>query len=263
MQHLISETYFQKSFLAYVHSQSRPFYKANFKDFNTNSNLDHSVTNTLFNLLNKEITVIKEMVPTLDQVYQTLQLETKNQKKKLLSKDNANILARLSDSPFIIEYKFHSSLKNYENELKFIISKFTISLNRLYVFAGLYEELYLLNAMYLHVNGDAILSYKNNIFSLTKNSTTLTFQVFPIFFFSKYLLNDQFTNYFIRTVLEYVLKNNFLSSNYLLTIADDEQIKNFNAYCTMTYLSEFAFRKVLNGESIRIPSIHNLSKLPW
>lgn len=261
MQLSIHETAFQKMFLQLINNQSKGYYKERFDNFNLTGTLDHSVTTNIFNLINTELASLKEIFPSLTKHKLNVQEEIRNLKKKIILKPKKSSISQIFDISYLIEYKFHSSLKSFETESNFLFSKFYASIHRLYSFTGIYEELYLLNSLVLSITGNATISYKNNNFTLLKGSTNISFQIFPIFFIIKFLLLDQYSDFKIQIVLKYLLEKISHSDEYLLTISDEEQIKKFFDYCNMKYLSEYVLTNVENNIPILLPKIITINQL--
>ena len=62
----LTVTNYQKQFLATI-SDDKSYFKIKFQDFNVSANLDHNITNYLFNLINTEIKNLKEhLIPLED-----------------------------------------------------------------------------------------------------------------------------------------------------------------------------------------------------
>ena len=115
MQLSIHETVFQKLFLQLITDQSKDYYKERFGNFNLTGTLDHSVTTSIFNLINTELASLKEIFISLNQHQANLQEGIKNQKKKILLKPKKSSISQIFDKSFLIEYKFHISLKSFDN----------------------------------------------------------------------------------------------------------------------------------------------------
>ena len=262
MELSIRQTNFQKQFLALVSNQSIDFYKPKFNAFNFSSELDHSLTNTIFNLINKEIASVLDIVPVLNDSFGKLQAESKHIKKELLVGSNMTKLSFLEElHPRIADKLYLSGLKNPTIEYNFLNQKFSSSMDKLITFMGVYEELYLINTLALSYGSSYSLSYDNNSFSFGIRTKTISFKVCPIFFVVKYLLPTCKSDYSKKKILEKLIFFNFQSVRYLLTISDMEQIDNFYDICTMKYLTDFVMNKMLQDEQFHLPKIINLSQL--
>ena len=258
----ISQTDYQRQFLSTVNNQSKDFFKSKFKNFNVSGELDHSLTNTIFNLINKEIASLIELFPSLCTSYTNYGQERKNQRKLLLSESQSGTLSLLTQShPFLLDYKFARSLNKVSTEYQILFGKFQSSMAKLLVYMGVYEELYLVNTLSLSYDVNYSLSFDQSIFTFFTRNKSVTFKVLPIFFLVKYLFSASELAYTKRILLEHLLTGDFQSPQVLLTISDMDQIEVFFEFCNMQYLSDFALAKLNKGESIQLPKVLNISQL--
>ncbi len=262
MQLNIRQTDYQKKFLSLVKDQSIQFYEERFSEFNLSSKLDHSLTTTIFNLINKEISSIIELTPTLTESYNKFQAESKNLKIKILTEQSSRGITVLSDSyPRFDHIIFSSILKESSEEYRFLFTKFSTIMERLIICMAVYEELYLVNTLAMSYDASYSLSFENSVFTFETRTNKLEFKVIPIFFLVKVLLPELESDFIQRNILEKLLLFDFQSVPFLLTISDMDQIIFFYDVCTMKYLHGFYMQKLLKGQQFQLPRIINLSEV--
>ena len=252
----LQRTDFQNHFLSHVNDDSRSFFKNKFDMFNVSAELNHSVTTTIFNLINKEIATLKDLIPSLLQSLDQFGLETKNQLKLLISPSHRSFKDSVIDSQhFIFDPSFDFSLKKHRSKSDFLSNKFSASMLRLYSFMGVYEELYLINTLFLSYGPTHTLTFKDHVFTFSTHANSVTFTIFPIFFFVKFLFPALSDKYAIRLILEKFLSFDRFNPSYLVSIADLEQISAFYSVCNMDYLSQFRITKLSSQENFATPSL--------
>lgn len=262
MQLNIRQTEYQKRFLSFVKDQSIQFYKEKFSLFNLSGELDHSLTTAIFNLINKEISSITELSQSLTESYDKFKANSKNLKKGLLDEHSlGGITVFFTNYPKIDHKIFTSTLKESSEEYRFLYTKFSIIMDRLIIYMGVYEELYLVNTLTLSYNASFSLHFENSVFSFGTRTNKVEFKVIPIFFLVK-LLHPKLESESIRTsILEELLNFDFQSVPFLLTISDMDQITSFYDICNMKYLHDFYMEKLFKGLEFQLPRIINLSQL--
>lgn len=265
MQLFIDQTEIHKAFFAHIRDQTRLFYKNKIQLFNSSGDLDHSLTNNIFNMITTEINTLKDLFPSIIRVYNDLQEGIINQKKFIVSEryeQSKNYLMRkMNSNPLIFDKYFNKRIKKLQNDYDYLLNKFTIMMDKLKACMGLYEELYLVNLFSLSFGPNYSLNYKDSNYIIANSHSKISFKIIPIFFFMKFVLqqnNDRFIN---KLILEKILETNFTRSNFLLTISDQEQIDSFQTFCNMNYLSEFLLNKIYKGESYQLPKIINFNNL--
>lgn len=261
MKLALSETINQKRFLEAASDDTKAFYKIKFRDFNISASLSHDITKILFNLINKEIIILKSQLYPLEESYYKLSKLRKDKRKELLLAEKSRLLNRLYNNPLLLKYYVERTYQDQKNEFKFLMSKFNTSMNLITLYSSLYEEFYIINSLHVSAS-DWFLTYCDESFKLTKGSTHIEFQTGPVFFIIKKLLDNNISNFNKKMVLEYILTNNLHPVPYLLTISDDKVIDEFYSYCTMSNLSDYTINKLDSNESILLPKILNISQLP-
>ena len=258
----ISQTSYQKHFLSIINDQSRNFFKNKFQNFNVSGELDHSLTNTVFNLINRELTSLTDLFPSLHNSFTKFEQERRNQRKIFHLESNFDRIHLVPQSmPRFFDYEFTKALKKVSTEYQFQVDKFSSSIAKLLVYMGIYEELYLVNSLVLSFDANYSLSYDQSIYTISTRTNSLTFKVFPIFFLVKFLFSASDLDYSKKIILEKLLSLDFQTPQILLTISDRDQINKFFEFCNMTYLSEFVIEKLCKGEGIQLPKVINISQL--
>ena len=163
----------------------------------------------------------------------------------------------LLNSDLILEKKFAYDLRQIQNEYKFFLSKFKSSMDKIYNFSGLYEELYIISAFAVSLPATYTLTYSGEIFSISHGSSTSKFTIFPIFFLVKYLFQGLQESSKIKPIMEYLLDNISTSTKYVITLSEDDQIKVFSDYCTMKFISDYIVNRVVEKQSILYTKIIN------
>lgn len=262
MQLSLSQTTLQKKFLEIINTESRSFYKTRFSSFNICGELDHSFTTTIFNLINKEIASIKDILVVLEQSFTRLQAEKRQQKKNFIATgQSSKFTLVLSSQPFLREYHFNLKIKKQANDYQFLYDKFTASINKLLAFIGVYEELYIIYTLSISFGPAYNLVFESGMFSLYTKANTVSFKVIPLFFLIKYLLSGINSTFQISLILEKLLSNDFSQVKYLVTISDIDQIKIFNKYCNSDYLTKVSKYTSNFNFQFNVPKIINCSQL--
>ena len=262
MQLSIHQTDYQKDFLSLVKNQSLDYYKSKILSCNVSGDIDHSLTNTLFNLINKEISSLLESIPALTDAYTSVQLESKNLKKTILSDHSSDRIMSLTESFNMVDhYLFSSTLKKQSTPYKFLYEKFSASIQKLIVTMGVYEELYLINTLAISYDSSFSLSFDKSAFSFSTRSNSLSFKVIPIFFLVKFLLSKTDSIIAIQLILEQLLSYDFQQVQYLVTISDMDQISPFYDFCSMQNLSDFMIAKLAKNDQFQLPRVINPSQL--
>ena len=169
-------------------------------------------------------------------------------------------MARLSTDPLVVEYKFYTGSKSTRHEFEFLENKFKSAMDRLFILAGLYEELYIVNALSMSSSASS-LSFKVAAFRFTKDQKQLSFRIFPLFFVVKFILAKQTSKYASRLVMLNLVRRLEFESIVYLTIADTDDIKAFLEYYSLNYLSEYAISELKDFQTLKHPKILNLQLL--
>ena len=260
MQLSLSTTQFQQSFLQLTNNQSEPLFKAQLQNFNRTGQVDHSLTTTLFNLISQEIHIITDVIATITTLNTTLLSEMKTKRKLFLTESSQHCSFLLS-SPLLVELKFTTDLRHTQHEFNFFLSKFKRSMDRIFLFSGVYEELYIISAYASSLPSSYTLSYSDSLFAITHGTSSYQFSIYPIFLITKFLLKDSVSDIKGNLIMEYLMDHIQSSSPYLLTISEEEHITLFKNLYTMKYLSSHALGKVTSSKSIRVPKLINFLHL--
>jgi hypothetical protein len=256
-----STTDYQKSFFSFVNPNSHDFIKSKFKIFSVTGEIDHSITTSIFNTISNDLTILIDLLPSLLDSHIKFSRDKIQQKKLLLSQSRIGRSSVLRSHPLLVDFRFTNAISSSKNEYNFLSSKVTTLFQKLISYMGVYEELYLINTLFLSLDSSYSLEYANSVFSLSNKKNSITFKVFPIFFLTKWLFPkiDDFANTFL---LERLLDYDYYSSQFLLTISDLDQISSFFDSCNMNFLSKFVLSRLEKNLSVQLPKIVNISQLP-